>query len=179
MADNEQNIPEPSAQNAAQQQQPNFLLQRIYLKDSSFESPGSPGAFQSQQWRPRITFDIKSRSNKLADEVYEVVLVLTMEARQEEVAAFLVEVQQAGIFICKAMSDETLEMVLATMCPNILFPYARESIDNLVVRGSYPPLMLSPVNFEALYMQRKQQEAQRAQQAGGNGAGNQEEKPAN
>lgn len=147
-------------ENAAQG--PQFALQRIYLKDCSLESPRSPTVFQSQ-WKPKVNFDIKTRSNKVSDDVYEVVLVLTAEAQLDEQAAFLVEVHQAGIFTAQGFEEAQLEQLLATVCPNILFPYAREAIDNLVVKGSFPALMLSPINFDALYQQQKQQ----AQQGGG------------
>jgi preprotein translocase subunit SecB len=149
----------------AQAQGPQFALQRIYLKDCSFESPRSPAVFQSQ-WQPKINFDIKTRTNKIQDDVYEVVLVLTAEAQLEEQAAFLVEVHQAGIFTVKDFQDPQLEQLLATVCPNILFPYAREAIDNLVTKGSFPALMISPINFDALYAQQK---AQQASQGGENG----------
>ena len=166
MAENEQNQTTEAAAGAGQQQAegPQFALQRIYLKDSSFESPRSPAVFQSQ-WQPNINFDIKTRSNKVQDGVYEVVLVLTAEAQLDEQPAFLVEVHQAGIFTAKDFSDEQLEQLLAVVCPNILFPYAREAIDALVTKGSFPALMLSPINFEALYAQQKQAAAQQA--AGG------------
>jgi len=152
----------PGSDGAGQQATdgPQFALQRIYLKDSSFESPRSPQTFQSQ-WKPTINFDIKTRSNKIQDDIYEVVLVLTAEAKLDEQPAFLVEVHQAGVFTCKGFSDQQLELTLATWCPNILFPYARETIDSLVVKGSFPALMLSPINFEALYAQQKQQAAER------------------
>ncbi len=168
MAENEQN--ETTGAAAGGQQQPagpQFALQRIYLKDSSFESPRSPAVFQSQ-WQPKINFDIKTRSNKVQDGVYEVVLVLTAEAQLEEQPAFLVEVHQAGIFTAREFSDEQLEQLLAVVCPNILFPYAREAIDALVTKGSFPALMLSPINFEALYAQQKQAAAKQA--AGAEGA---------
>jgi preprotein translocase subunit SecB len=158
-----------AAQNTDEQQGPNFALQRIYLKDASYESPGSPGTFQGK-WSPKISFDIKSRSAKLQDDVYEVVLVLTVEAMQEDSVCFLVEVQQGAVFTCKGLEDQQLEQVLATVCPNIIFPYAREAIDALVIKGSYPPLMLNPVNFEAMYTQRKEQEAQNPPGNGANGA---------
>jgi len=157
------------AQNTDEQQGPNFALQRIYLKDASFESPASPAAFQGQ-WSPKITFDIKSRNLKIQDDVYEVVLVLTVEAKQEDSVCFLVEVQQGAVFTCKGLEDSQLEQVLNTVCPNIIFPYAREAIDGLVIKGSFPPLMLAPVNFEALFAQRKEQEAQQAAGNGANGA---------
>lgn len=162
MADNEENT--ASQDTAAEAQQPagpQFALQRIYLKDASFESPRSPAVFQSQ-WQPKINFDIKTKSDKVQDGVYEVVLVLTVEAQLEEQPAFVVEVQQAGIFTAADFGDEQREQLLATVCPNILFPYAREAVDNLVVKGSFPALMLSPINFDALYAQQKLAQAEQA-----------------
>ena len=146
-----------------------FALQRLYLKDSSFESPRSPLVFQGK-WEPKINFDIKTRNTKVQDEVYEVVLVLTVEAKLDDQSAFLAEVHQAGIFTCKSLDDAQLEQVLSTVCPNILFPYARETIDSLVVKGSFPALMLAPINFDALYAQQKQAQADQAA-AAGNGDG--------
>ena len=167
MAENETH--DPAAQTPAGSEQatgPQFAVQRIYLKDASFESPRSPAVFQSK-WAPRINFDIKTRSEKIQDDVYEVVLVLTAEAQIEEKAAFLVEVHQAGIFTAKDFDAAQLEQLLATMCPNILFPYARETIDNFVVKGSFPALMLSPINFDVLYAQQKQQRAEQAKASNG------------
>ncbi|MFK7865572.1 MAG: protein-export chaperone SecB [Pseudohongiellaceae bacterium] len=140
---------------------PQFALQRIFLKDSSFESPRSPLVFQAQ-WSPKINFDIKTKSSKIQEGVFEVVLILTAEAQIEEQAAFLVEVHQAGIFTAKDFDNQQLEQLLATVCPNILFPYAREAVDSLVIKGSFPALMLAPINFDALYAQQKQAEAQQA-----------------
>ncbi len=172
MADNEENkqataIP-VGTEGTEQPQGPQFALQRIFLKDSSFESPRSPQVFQAK-WSPKINFDIKTRSNKVQDDIFEVVLILTAEAQLDEQAAFLVEVHQAGIFTAKDFDDTQLEQLLSTVCPNILFPYAREAIDALVTKGSFPALMLSPINFDALYAQQKQAQAQ---QSGGNGKGN-------
>ncbi len=144
---------------------PQFGLQRIYMKDSSFESPRAPQIFQSQ-WQPKVNFDIKMRNEKVTDDVYEVVLSLTAEAKLEEDTAFLVEVHQAGVFTVKDFPETELEQILATVCPNILFPYARESIDSLVTKGGFPALMLSPLNFDALYRQKKQQEAEQAAAGG-------------
>lgn len=170
MADNDQANDQQAAAQSAEQQGANFALQRLYLKDASFESPNSPDSFRGTQWRPQITFDIKTRHAKLQDDLYEVILLLTVQAKQEENVAFLVEVQQGAVFTCTGLEEAQLEQVLATVCPNIMFPYARETVDSLVVKGSFPPLMLAPVNFEALYAQSKQQEAQQAA-AGNNGAG--------
>ena len=184
MAENEQNgapkqAAQPQSQPQSQPQQdpnaPQFALQRIYLKDFSFESPRSPDIFTGQ-WSPNINFEVKSRSKQFQDNTYEVVLTLTVDAKVEENTAFLVEVQQAGIFACANMEPAQLEQVLSTICPNILFPYARESIDSIVTKGSFPPLMLSPINFDAVYAEQKRRQAeQQAQtgdaQASGNGSG--------
>ena len=172
MAEDQKNLQAGAPpEGAATDEGPQFGLQRIYLKDSSFESPRSPAVFQGQ-WAPKINFDIKTRSNKIQDDLYEVVLVLTAEAKQEEETAFLVEVHQAGIFGAKDFDDAQIEQLLATVCPNILFPYAREAIDALVTKGSFPALMLSPINFEVLYQQQKQA---MAQQGTSNGAGDEAE----
>ena len=169
MAENEDSNQEAAAAPETQAPEgPQFALQRIYLKDSSFESPRSPAVFQSE-WSPTINFDIKTRHNKVQDDVYESVLVLTVEAKLEEQSAFLVEVHQAGIFACKGFDEAQLEHLLATMCPSILFPYAREAIDALVIKGSFPALMLSPINFDVLYAQQKQAAAEQ-QASSGNGA---------
>ncbi|HDZ09332.1 protein-export chaperone SecB [Pseudohongiella sp.] len=165
MAENENNQNgNAAAAQGDQQQGPMFALQRIYLKDTSFESPKSPDVFKGQ-WAPKITFNLNTSNEKLADGVYNVVLRLTIEAKQEDAIAFLVEVQQAGIFTLDRFNEGDLERALATVCPNILFPYARETIDALVVRGSFPPVMLAPVNFDAVYAQSKAQKEQQDQAA--------------
>lgn len=140
---------------------PSFALQRIYVKDSSFESPRSPAVFQGQ-WAPKISFNLGSKSARVSEGVFEVVLTITVEAKIEENAAFLAEVHQAGIFTCNGLTDADLEQVLSAVCPNILFPYAREAIDSMIVKGSFPPVNLAPVNFDALYAQSKQQQAAEA-----------------
>lgn len=157
--DNPQAVP-PGADGAAGG--PQFSIQRIYLKDSSLESPHSPQIFQSQ-WQPKINFDLKTKSDKIQDDVYEVVLTLTVEAQLDDKPAFLVEVHQAGIFAARSFPDGQLEQLLATVCPNILFPYAREAIDSLVIKASFPALNLAPINFDALYAQQKQAQAQQAE----------------
>ncbi|MSR11482.1 MAG: protein-export chaperone SecB [Gammaproteobacteria bacterium] len=167
MAENDTNDQAaPASAGGGQATGPQFAIQRVYLKDASFESPRSPVVFQNK-WAPRINFDIKTRSEKIQDDVYEVVLVLTAEAQLEEKVAFLVEVQQAGIFTMKDFDAVQLEQLLATVCPTILFPYARETIDTFVVKGSFPALMLSPINFDVLYAQQKQQRLEQANGANG------------
>jgi len=168
MADNntDQNSQTAPATGAANGQEavnpgPAFALQRIYLKDASFESPRSPVVFQGQ-WTPKVTFNLGTKSARIADGVFEVVLTVTVEAKVEDAAAFLAEVHQAGVFSCVGLSDADLEHVLASVCPNILFPYAREAVDSLIVKGSFPPINLAPVNFDALYLQTKQRQAAEA-----------------
>ena len=147
-----------AAENQTPQQQ--FTLQRIYTKDVSYESPSTPQIFR-QNWQPNVNIDLNTKSSRFDEEGnHEVVLTLTVTAKIGEETAFLVEVQQAGIFYVVGIEAEPLRQVLATVGPNILFPYARESIDALVVKGGFPPLMLSPVNFEALYSQAVAQQAQ-------------------
>lgn len=148
-----------AAQQTPQQQ---FAMQRIYSKDLSFESPATPGIFQ-KQWQPQMNVDLNTRSEKVDDKGnYEVVLTITITAKQEDETAFLVEVQQAGIFLIAGFEGENLRRILGTMAPNILFPYARENIDSVCVKGGFPPIMLAPVNFDALY----QQAVAQAQQQG-------------
>ena len=136
-----------------QEVQSQFVMQRIYTKDVSFESPESPGVFL-KTWKPKISVDLNTKSN-LVDEDgnYEVVLSITVTAEIEEKAAFLVEVQQAGIFLVKGLEDDQLRGIMGTVAPSILFPYARECIDALCVKGGFPAVMLAPVNFEALYQE--------------------------
>ncbi|WKE65481.1 protein-export chaperone SecB [Gallaecimonas kandeliae] len=148
------------------QQAPEFQIQRIYTKDISFETPNSPAVFQ-KEWKPEVKLDLDTRSNKLADDVFEVVLALTVTTSIEGETAFLCEVQQAGIFTIANMAEAQLAHTLGSFAPNILFPYAREAVSNLVNRGTFPPLNLAPVNFDALFAQYVQQRAAQAQQAEG------------
>ncbi|EKE73044.1 protein-export chaperone SecB [Gallaecimonas xiamenensis] len=148
-------------QNNAQQQAPQFHIQRVYTKDISFETPNSPAIFQ-KEWKPEVKLDLDTRSNKLADDVYEVVLALTVTTTVEGETAFLCEVQQAGIFTIGNMPEPQLAHTLGSFAPNILFPYAREAVSNLVNRGTFPPLNLAPVNFDALFAQYVQQRAAQA-----------------
>lgn len=144
-----------------------FTIQRIYTKDVSFESPSTPGVFR-KQWQPAVNVDLNTKSSKVDEENnYEVVVTLTVTAKIDEETAFLVEVQQAGIFFITGVEGEAMRQLLAIMAPNILFPYAREAIDGLVVKGGFPPLALAPINFEAMYRQAvaQQQAQQQAQVA--------------
>jgi preprotein translocase subunit SecB len=131
---------------------PQFSLQRIYVRDLSFEAPKSPAIFR-QEWTPSVSLDLNTRQKSLEGDFYEVVLTLSVTVSNGEEVAFIVEVQQAGIFLIKGLDAASMSHTLGAFCPNLLFPYARETIDSLVVRGSFPALMLAPVNFDALYAQ--------------------------
>jgi preprotein translocase subunit SecB len=147
-------------QAATEQPQQQFAMQRIYTKDISFESPATPAVFK-KQWQPKVNVDLNTKSDKIDEQGnFEVVLTITITAKVDEDTAFLVEVQQAGIFLISGFEGEELRRILGTAAPNILFPYARESIDSLCVKGGFPPVMLAPVNFDALYQQALAQQAQ-------------------
>ena len=154
---------ETTATEQAQAPQQQFVMQRVYVKDLSFESPSTPTVFK-QEWKPKMSVDLNTTSNSLGGDDYEVVLTLTITAKLEEETAFLVEVQQAGIFLIQGIEGDDMRRILATVCPNMLFPYAREAIDGVVVKATFPALMLAPVNFDALYMQALQQAQEQAAQ---------------
>ncbi|MVW74505.1 protein-export chaperone SecB [Pseudomonas xionganensis] len=152
---------EQASNGAAQNEQaPQFSLQRIYVRDLSFEAPKSPEIFR-QEWTPSVAMDLNTRQKALEGDFHEVVLTLSVTVKNGEETAFIAEVQQAGIFLIKGLDAASMSHTLGAFCPNILFPYARETLDSLVIRGSFPALMLAPVNFDALYAQ----ELQRMQQA--------------
>lgn len=160
MADTEQDTQNPAGV-AGNMPGGQFMLQRIYLKDLSFEAPMGVQAFTGG-WQPKINQDLNTSVSKLDDEHYEVILKLTVSAKHEDKTPFLVEVQQAGLFAIKGVEGKQLAQALNTLCPQILFPYAREVIDSCVVKGGFPALALPPINFDALFM-RAVQEAERAQ----------------
>lgn len=137
---------------AESQNEQQFLIQRVYLKDLSFEAPMGAKAFIAKA-QPGVDQELATETTKIDTDLYEVVLKLTVTAKIEEDAAFLVEVHQAGLFYIKGIEGDDLTRVINTVCPQILFPYAREAIDSALIKGSFPPVMLPPVNFEALYAQ--------------------------
>jgi len=140
---------------AQQDNEAQFMVQRIYVKDASFEAPNSPACFQ-QKWEPELSLDLNSHSSELEAGVYEVVLTVTATVKNQNAVAFLAEIKQAGIFTIQGAVDQQLAHLLGSFCPNILFPYAREAITSNVIRGSFPQLVLAPVNFDALFMQQMQ-----------------------
>ncbi len=153
-----------SAPEQQERQQGQFAIQKVYTKDISFESPASPRIFQ-QQWKPVINMDLASSASAVDDSFYEVVLSVTITMSFEKETVCLVEVQQAGIFHISGLDKEVTGRMLGTVCPNILFPFAREVVADLVSRGGFPQLLLAPVNFDALYEQQKQQQQAAAGEA--------------
>jgi len=135
-----------------QTNQSQFLIQRIYIKDISFETPQSPAIFRAE-WKPELDLQVATNTEKLADDVHEVVLKITVTVKCDNKVAFLAEVQQAGIFALQFFPDEQIGPILGGVCPGILFPYAREAVSDLVTKATFPPLYLTPINFDALYQQ--------------------------
>ena len=140
---------------------PQLSLQRVFLKDLSFESPRSPMIFQ-EEWPPEVGMDLNTRSRQVGESVYEVVLDITLNVKNADEPAYLVQVQQGGLFVISGLDDQQLHHALGTFCPETLFPYARENVDAIIVKGSFPAVMLAPINFDALYvesLQKQQAEA--------------------
>ncbi|MGB0966388.1 MAG: protein-export chaperone SecB [Litorivicinus sp.] len=132
---------------------PRFNIARIYLKDLSFESPKAPEIFD-KGFQPKLGLDMDVESRKLQDNLYEVVLKLTVTVKNEEDVAFIAEIQQGGAFVAENIEDGQLDRILNAVCPNILYPYAREAIDSLALKGTFPAPMLAPINFDAWYDQK-------------------------
>jgi preprotein translocase subunit SecB len=137
-----------------------FMIQRVYLKDSSFETNNTPAIFQ-QEWKPDLALNLQIENKTLETNTYEVVLTVTATIKNQNETAFLVEVKQAGIFTIIGAPEGQLAHLLGSFCPSLLFPYAREAISSKVARGSFPQLVLAPINFDAIYMQ-QMEENQRA-----------------
>jgi len=129
-----------------------FMIQRIYAKNLSFETTNTPAVFQ-EKWEPELSLDLNTQHQELETGIFEVTLTVTATVKNNKNTAFLVEIQQAGIFTIQGAQQPQLEHLLGSFCPSILFPYAREAITAEVIRGSFPQLVLAPINFDALYMQ--------------------------
>ena len=139
--------------------QPQFSIQRVYLKDLSFETPQGPAAF-NKKWQPKVKQDINTKTSQVEDGIYEVALRVTITMADGEDTIYVVEAEQAGLFNIKGFSEEQLPQILNTTCPGILFPYLRETLDNVVTKGSFPALLLPPINFDALFANAMQQAAE-------------------
>lgn len=156
MADENNSNDQAGAQNQGGQ----LAIQKIYVKDLSFEAPNTPSVFTTQL-NPTVDINFSTETTDLGENQHEVNLSVTVTVKQDDKAVYLVEVKQAGIFTITGFPSEHMPAILATACPNILFPYAREVISDVVTKGGFPQLLLSPVNFDMLYAQ----ESQRRQQA--------------
>ncbi|HXY75617.1 MAG TPA: protein-export chaperone SecB [Steroidobacteraceae bacterium] len=126
-----------------------LALQNVYLKDCSYESPNGPRL--EGNWNPQVSLDLQTGSTPLGPDAYEVVLTVTVSAKIGDVTVFLVEVKQAGLFVMRNISDEDMKRAISTICPAVLFPYARCAVSQLVSQGGFPQFLLPPVNFDALY----------------------------
>ncbi|MBP7881686.1 MAG: protein-export chaperone SecB [Candidatus Methylopumilus sp.] len=142
-----------------QMPQPGFGIEKLYVKDLSLEIPNAPQIFTEREV-PQVGIEISNSASKLDEGVYEVVLTITVTSKLADKTVFLIEVAQAGIFQVQNVPEDNLEIIFSITCPNILFPYAREVVSDLSVRAGFPSVVLSPINFEALYAQQKQQQAQ-------------------
>ena len=148
---------------AALNTQPTFSIEKVYVKDLSLEIPNAPGIFLERD-APQVDIQLHHNSTGVEDGVYQTTLTVTVTAKIKDKTMFLVEAAQAGIFVARNIPGPELEAVLAIACPNILFPYVREVISDVVVRAGFPPVLLAPVNFEAIYQ--AQRDPQAAQQGG-------------
>ncbi len=138
------------------QNQPSFVIQKVYTKDVSFESMNSPEIFK-EQWNPSVDFNIDIDTKKIDENNYEVDLTVTLNTKTGETLAYIAEVTQSGIFTLAGIPEDQIESILNTYCPNTLFPSAKRMLDSSVIRGGFLPLNLSPINFDAIYMQKKSQ----------------------
>lgn len=137
--------------------QPSFQIEKLYVKDISLEIPGAPQVFLESQ-SPQLEIQVRNESAQIAEGLFEVVITVTVTAKSGDKTQFLAEAAQAGIFSLRNVPQADFEPLLAVACPTILYPYARETISDLVTRGGFPPVLLAPVSFEALYAQRLQQQ---------------------
>ncbi len=135
---------------------------KIYLKDFSFESPQSPHVFRADEWKPKTNLNLRSTHTPVDGDFHEVVLTISVEAKDDDKTLFLVELHQAGLFEVSGHTPEEAGMLFGSFCPNILFPYARESMAAIIQKGGFPEFILQPINFDALYMQTLQQQEEAA-----------------
>lgn len=138
-----------TVENSSEEAQGEFTIQRVYLKDLSFEAPNSPAAFL-EEWKPEVNMDLHTDAPSLDDDNYDVCLTVTVTVKLGDKVAFLVEAKQAAIFTIKGLPEEQMRHTLGAYCPSILYPYAREVISDAIVRGGFPPLYLQHVNFDML-----------------------------
>ena len=156
-----------NGQQAPEAGQAQLTLQRVYAKDVSFEAPGAPQIYQAAG-QPNIELNLTQRVTTLGTDVYEVVLSVTATCKIEDKTAYLAEVHQAGIFGVAGFDAQNRDAILSTYCPNVLFPYARQVVSDLVQNGGFPPFLLQPINFEALYAEQQRRRAEAGATQGAN-----------
>jgi preprotein translocase subunit SecB len=147
---------------AAGADQAQFTIQKIYVKDVSFEVPNSPHVF-NEQGQPNLELNLNQKVARIAEGLFEVALGITLTCKIEDKTIYLAEVEQAGLFGLVGFDERTLDMMLGTYCPNVLFPYVRQTISELVTQGGFPPFYLQPINFEGLYAEGLRRRAEQAQ----------------
>jgi len=157
MADENPTGAAPAADPSAQE----LVLQSIYIKDASFEAPLGPN-LQVSEWNPQFGMNMNTTGTLLADNMHEVVLTITLEAKIADKVAYLVEVKQAGVFLIRGYSEDETRRIVASFCPGVLFPYVRQAVSDLILKGGFPPFLLPPVNFDALFQQSVEQARQQA-----------------
>ena len=150
------------AEEAQTEAQKQLSISKIYVKDFSFESPKAPDIFRSAEWKPQTDLNLRSSHKPVEgqDNLHEVVLTITVDAKEGDNTIFLVELHQAGLFEVSGYDKDEFGAIIGSFCPNILFPYARESIAGTIQKGGFPEFVLQPINFDALYVQSQQQRAQ-------------------
>jgi preprotein translocase subunit SecB len=146
--------------NEATEQAKQFAIQKLYIKDVSFESPGAPHSFSFQKWEPKIDLNLTNTNAQIDGDLYEAVLCVTATVSLDDKTIFLVEVHYAGLFLLSGFDETERKYLIGSQCMNILFPYVREVVSDLTTRGGFPPLLLSPVNFDALYQQHMQKQGE-------------------
>ena len=149
---------------AQQEQQPRFIIQKIYTKDVSFETPNSPAVFR-EDWKPQLDLQLGNEYTQIDEDNHEIVLVVTVTAKVNDKVAFICEVKQAGVFSLTGYSKEEMGPLIGSYCPNTVFPFAREVVSDLVIKGGFPQLVLAPVNFDAVYKRKLDSMAEMHQKA--------------
>lgn len=158
----------------AETKQKQIAIQKLYLKDFSFESPNSPNVFAGKDWQPKTNLNLRSAHSTSSNDTHEVILTITVEAKHEDTTLFLVEIHQAGLFLIAGYSKEEFETIVGSFCPATLFPFAREAIAGIVSKGGFPEFVLQPINFDALFAESKRQAVAQVEGADSAGAGDAE-----
>ena len=159
----EEQVNEEGATGQPADQQPAFAIQRVYIKDLSFESPHAPGIFL-QEWDPETNVEMDNSVNQIEEGVFDVQLKITVTVKNSDKVAYIAEVVQGGIFTIMGFSEKEQKQITGAACPGTLYPYAREALSDVITKGSYPPFMLAPVNFDFIYGQHRQQRQQQQEQ---------------